>query len=120
MVSEGLYRRAFAVVCILAVFITTAAAQGVTKPKQGQGGSAVQGSVHEQLPWNADGSRVEVAPRAVVANLALCRKQRIKLHLADSEGVGVAAAHSTLNVPPGVSVRKAFERGAHPLLAGGD
>jgi hypothetical protein len=44
MVSEGRYRRAFVVVCILAVFITTAAAQGVTKPKQGQGGSAVQGS----------------------------------------------------------------------------
>jgi hypothetical protein len=44
MAREGLYRRTFLVVCILAVFISTAAAQGVTKPKQGQGGSAVQGS----------------------------------------------------------------------------
>ena len=44
MVSKGLYRRTFLVVCILVVAIATAAAQGVTKPKQGQGGSAVQGS----------------------------------------------------------------------------
>jgi hypothetical protein len=44
MASERLHRRPFLVVCILVVSITTAAAQGVTKPKQGQGGSAVQGS----------------------------------------------------------------------------
>ena len=44
MVSEGLYRRMFLVVGIVVVCIATAAAQGVTKPKQGQGGSVVQGS----------------------------------------------------------------------------
>jgi hypothetical protein len=44
MVRERLYRPTFLVVCILAVSIITVAAQGITKPKQGQGGSAVRGS----------------------------------------------------------------------------
>jgi hypothetical protein len=44
MASERLSRRMGFVVLIVGLCITTAAAQGITKPKQGQGGSAVQGS----------------------------------------------------------------------------